>query len=118
MRRVCHITQGQCHYHAKIQGVHTLLEVKDFSSYPLGIKEFSSNTGKQTLPKAMKLLISASFCDCVGDQAASACLPPGLKPAEAEQKAAVSSGAEALCGPEAGTPSIPRHHECRVLLGF
>lgn len=97
MRRICHITQGQCHYHAKIQGVRTLLEVKDFSSYPLGIKDFSSNTGKQTLPKAMKLLTSASFYDCVGDQAASACLPPGLKPAEAQSRRLLTPMAPRCC---------------------
>ena len=35
-----------------------------------------------------------------------------------EQKAADSDGTKVLCGPEAGTLSVPRHHEHRLLLGF
>lgn len=85
-----------------------LLEVKDFSSYPLRSKDFSSNAGNQTLPQRpvnySSLLLSTPG---VGDQASSAGFHLGWKPGEAQsRRLLIPMAPRVLCGAQAELLSV------------
>lgn len=84
-----------------------LLEVKDFSSYPLRSKDFSSNAGNQTLPPRGRETTHLCFFLAWGGRSGFICwLPPGLKPGEAQSRRLLIPMAPRCCVGQAGTLSV------------